>query len=80
VSIQMDLPPVSVARRLRLRPGQLAVLVTVLSRQDAERGPAGLTATVLRPDMFNVRLVTAAPAPGDDLDPAWSLAAAEYRL
>jgi hypothetical protein len=80
VSIQMDLPPVSVARRLRLRPGQLALLVTVLSRQDSGSGPAGLTATVLRPDMFHVSLVTAAPAPDDDIDPAWSLAAAEYRL
>lgn len=81
VSIQMDLPPVSVARRLRLRPGQLAVLVTVLSRQGSDSGPAGLTATVLRPDMFSVSLVTAPPEPDDDgLDPAWSLAATEYRL
>lgn len=79
VSVYMDLPPVSVARRLRLRPGQLAVLVTVLSRRGAT-GPAGLTATVLRPDMFAVSLVTAPPVPGDGLDPAWSLAAAEYRL
>jgi hypothetical protein len=81
VSVQMDLPPVSVARRLRLRPGQLAMLVTVLSRQGPENGPAGLTATVLRPDMFSVSLVTAPPAPGGDgIDPAWSLAAVEYRL
>jgi len=81
VSIQMDLPPISVARRLRLRSGQLAVLVTVLSRQDTESGPAGLTATVLRPDMFSISLVTAPRAPGNGgLDPAWSLAAAEYRL
>jgi len=79
VSVHMDLPPVSVARRLRLRPGQLAVLVTVLSRQGS-RGPAGLTATVLRPDMFAVSLVTAPSVPGDGLDPAWSLAATEYRL
>jgi DNA-binding GntR family transcriptional regulator len=80
VSIQMDLPPVSVARRLRLRPGQLALLVTVVSRPDSGSGPAGLTATVLRPDMFNVSLVTASPAPDDDLDPGWALAAAEYRM
>jgi hypothetical protein len=80
VSIQMDLPPVSVARRLRLRPGQMAMLVTVLSRPDSASGPTGLTATVLRPDMFSVSLVTAPPAPGDGIDPAWSLAAAEYRL
>jgi hypothetical protein len=81
VSVQMDLPPVSVAKRLRLRTGQLAVLVTVLSRQGPGSGPAGLTATVLRPDMFGVSLVTGPPAPGGDgLDPAWSLAATEYRL
>jgi hypothetical protein len=81
VSIHMDLPPVSVARRLRLRPGQLAVLVTVLSRQNSRSGPAGLSTTVLRPDMFNVSLVTVPSAPDDDgLDPAWSLAAAEYRF
>jgi DNA-binding GntR family transcriptional regulator len=79
VSIHMDLPPVSVARRLRLRPGQLAVLVTVVSRQGST-GPAGLTATVLRPDMFAISLVTAPPMPVDGLNPAWSLAATEYRL
>jgi hypothetical protein len=81
VSIQMDLPPVSVAKRLRLHPGQLAVLVTVLSREGSGSGPAGLTVTVLRPDMFSVSLATAPAAPGGDgIDPAWSLAAAEYRL
>jgi hypothetical protein len=80
VSVQMDLPPTSVAKRLRLYTGQLAVLVTVLSRQESGSGPAGLTATVLRPDMFSVSLVTAPPAPAAGIDPAWSLAAAEYRL
>ena len=71
VSIQMDLPPVSIARRLRMRPGQLALLVTVLSRQGSGSGPAGLTATVLRPDMFTVSLGTARPAPDSNgTDPA----------
>ncbi|HET9082365.1 MAG TPA: hypothetical protein VFO01_17860 [Trebonia sp.] len=80
VSVQLSLPPVSVSRRLRLRPGQLAILVTVLTGTESATGPAALTVTVLRPDMFSVNLVTAAPpvsgaaAPDD----SWSLASAEY--
>lgn len=79
VSVQLSLPPVSVSRRLRLRPGQLAIAVTVLSGTDAATGPAALTVTVLRPDMFSVNLVTTPPvaAPGGG-DESWSLAFTEY--
>lgn len=80
VSVQLSLPPVSVSRRLRLRPGQLAILVTVLTGTGSATGPAALTATVLRPDLFSVNLVTAplpiaGPAAQDD---GWSLASSEY--
>lgn len=79
VSVQLSLPPVSVSRRLRLRPGQLAIAVTVLSGTDPATGPAALTVTVLRPDMFSVNLVTTPPAaaPGGG-DESWSLAFTEY--
>lgn len=79
VSVQLALPPVSVSRRLRLRPGQLAILVTVLTGTDPGTGPAALTVTVLRPDMFSVNLVTTPPIAGPAVqDDSWSLASVEY--
>lgn len=79
VSVQLSLPPVSVGRRLRLRPGQLAILVTVLTGTDAATGPAALTVTVLRPDMFSVSLVTTPPVAGPAArNENWSLASTEY--
>lgn len=83
VSIQMDLPPAAVAKRLRLRSGQLAVLVTVLAALDALEGAITLTSTVLRPEMFRVTLTSSAvPAAPDEgqLAAGWPLAAADYRM
>lgn len=78
VSVQLSLPPVSVSRRLRLRPGQLAILVTVLTGTESAAGSA-LTVSVLRPDMFSVSLATTPPAAGPAAqDDRWSLASAEY--
>jgi DNA-binding GntR family transcriptional regulator len=82
VAVQMELPPASVARRLRLRAGQMAILVTVASGAGsgggAGRVPATLTATVLRPDMFRVTVeTTPLPRGGENLTDAWFLAAAE---
>jgi hypothetical protein len=80
VAVQMQQPAASVARRLRLRTGQMAVLVTVLSGFRGGRGPATLTAAVLRPDMFRVTVQSAPSAPsGGFLPAAWSLAARDDR-
>lgn len=80
VSVQLSLPPVSVGRRLRLRPGQLAILVTVLAGARSPAVPAALTVTVLRPDMFSVSLATAAPVTAVPAarEDNWSLASADY--
>ncbi len=81
VAVQMELPPASVARRLRLAPAQMAVLVTALFGDGAGRRPAALTAAVLRPDMFRITVVAAAPEEGgQSLRTAWSLAARDARL
>jgi hypothetical protein len=58
VSVQMQLPSASAARRLRLNPGQMALIVTMLFCDGPEHQPAALTVTVLRPDLFRVRLET----------------------
>lgn len=75
VTIQMEPPPVAVARRLRLAPGEMAVLVTVVFADTGECGPAALTAVVLRPGMF--RIIVGTPAPEADRPrprAAWPLA------
>jgi hypothetical protein len=75
VSVQMQLPPASVTRRLRLATDQMAVLVTVLFGDDPGDGPAALTAAVLRPDMFRITVETPPPwTSGASSRAAWSLA------
>lgn len=59
--IELQAPPPSVARSLRLTPGQPAMMVTVRF-EDLDSGrPVALTVAVLRPDMF--RLVVQTPRP-----------------
>ncbi len=59
--IELQAPPPSVARSLRLTAGQLAMMVTVRF-EDLDSGrPVALTIAVLRPDMF--RLVVQTPRP-----------------
>jgi hypothetical protein len=56
VHVEMQPPPPSVARSLRLSAGQPAALVTVRF-DDPEAGkPAALTIAVLRPDLFRIVL------------------------
>jgi DNA-binding GntR family transcriptional regulator len=75
VTVQMDLAPTSVARRLGLAPGQMAVLVTALFGNRPGHRPAALTVAVLRPDMFRITVDTATQdAGGQRLLSEWSLA------
>jgi hypothetical protein len=79
-AIQMELPPQAVARKLRLAPGQMAVLVTVRFGQGARRRPAALTTAVLRPDMFRIVMETEpSGTAAENLAAAWRLVAAEDR-
>jgi DNA-binding GntR family transcriptional regulator len=59
--VEMQAPPPSVARSLRLSAGQPAMMVTVRFDDLARRRPVALTTAVLRADMF--RLVVQSPEP-----------------
>jgi DNA-binding GntR family transcriptional regulator len=59
--IELQAPPPSVARSLRLTAGQPAVMVTVRFDELDTGRPVALTIAVLRPDMF--RVVVQSPQP-----------------
>ena len=59
--IELQAPPPSVARTLRLTAGQPAMMVTVRFEDLGSGRPVALTIAVLRPDMF--RLVVQTPRP-----------------
>jgi DNA-binding GntR family transcriptional regulator len=52
--VEMQPPPPSVARSLRLSAGQPAAMVTVRFDDPAERRPVALTVAVLRSDLFRI--------------------------
>jgi len=59
--VEMQAPPPSVARSLRLSAGQPAMMVTVRFDDPDRQRPVALTTAVLRADMF--RLVVQSPDP-----------------
>jgi DNA-binding GntR family transcriptional regulator len=59
--IELQAPPASVARSLRLAAGQPATIVTVRFDDDSTGRPVALTIAVLRPDMFRVVVQTQRP-------------------
>jgi hypothetical protein len=62
--VEMQLPPPSVARSLRLAAGQPAAMVTVRFDDPATGTPLALTVAVMRPDLFRIVVQTAeAPLP-----------------
>jgi DNA-binding GntR family transcriptional regulator len=79
--IDMQAPPPSVARSLRLTAGQPATMVTVRFDDETAARPVALTVAVLRPDMF--RLVVQTPQPplpaatGSSSD-SWTHAAGDW--
>jgi DNA-binding GntR family transcriptional regulator len=54
VHVEMQPPPPSVARSLRLSAGQPAALVTVRFDDPSEGRPVALTIAVFRPDLFRI--------------------------
>jgi DNA-binding GntR family transcriptional regulator len=58
--LEMQPPPSSVARGLRLRAGQPAAMVTIRFDDPVAGGPLALTVAALRPDLF--RIVIDSPA------------------
>jgi hypothetical protein len=64
--VEMQPPPPSIARSLRLSAGQPAAKVTVRFDDPATGRPAALTIAVLRPELFRIVVQTAeAPLPGE---------------
>jgi DNA-binding GntR family transcriptional regulator len=59
--IELQAPPPSVARSLRLTAGQPAMMVTVRFDDRDTSKPVALTVAVLRPDMFRVVVQTPQP-------------------
>jgi DNA-binding GntR family transcriptional regulator len=67
VHVEMQPPPPSVARILRLSAGQSAAKVTVRFDDQATGRPAALTIAVLRPELFRIVVQTAEmPLPGGE--------------
>jgi GntR family transcriptional regulator len=71
VSVEMCPPQPSVARSLRLSPGQPVTIVTVRFEDREHNGPAGLTVLMLRPELFRVAIDTT-EAPTQKLVTAWT--------
>ncbi len=64
--VEMQPPPPSIARSLRLSAGQPAAKVTVRFDDPATGRPAALTVAVLRPELFRIVVqTTEAPLPGE---------------
>ena len=65
--VEMQPPPPSIARSLRLSAGQPAAKVTVRFDDPATDRPAALTVSVLRPELFRIVVQTAEPpVPGGE--------------
>jgi hypothetical protein len=80
--VEMQAPPPSVARSLRLSAGQPAMMVTVRFDDLTLRRPVALTTAVLRADLF--RLVLQSPQPplpdeaGGSTADSWTDAAQDW--
>jgi DNA-binding GntR family transcriptional regulator len=62
VSVEMSPPQPSVARSLRLSPGQPVTTVTIRFEDRDQNSPAGLTVVMLRPELFRVAIDTTGSA------------------
>jgi DNA-binding GntR family transcriptional regulator len=82
VQIELQAPPPSVARSLRLTAGQPAIMVTVRFDELDTGRPVALTIAVLRPDMFRVVMETPQPPLPDgtsgNLSGSWDHAAGDW--
>jgi hypothetical protein len=76
--LEMQPPPPSVARSLRLSAGQPAAMVTVRFDDPDQGRPTALTVAVLRPDLF--RIVVESPADGTEasFSGAWTHALQDW--
>jgi DNA-binding GntR family transcriptional regulator len=77
--LEVQPPPTAVARRLRLRPGEPAITVTVMFEHPATGLPFALTAASLHPALFRIAVeaVPAHPAGGPVINLAPKLSGQE---
>jgi DNA-binding GntR family transcriptional regulator len=73
VSLEMSPPQPSIARSLRLSPGQLVITVTVRFDDTATGEPAGLTVVMLKPELFRIAIDTSGGPAGTSLAAAIGL-------
>jgi DNA-binding GntR family transcriptional regulator len=73
VSLEMSPPQPSIARSLRLSPGQLVITVTVRFDDTATGEPAGLTVVMLKPELFRIAIDTSGAPAGTSLAAAIGL-------
>jgi hypothetical protein len=79
--IELQAPPPSVARSLRLSAGQPAMMVTIRFDDPSLGRPVALTTAVLRADMFRVVLQSPEPplpADGGSMAVSWTEAAEDW--
>ncbi len=79
--VELQAPPPSVARSLRLSAGQPAMMVTVRFDDPSLGRPVALTTAVLRADMFRVVLQSPEPplpADGGSMAVSWTEAAEDW--
>lgn len=80
--IELQAPPPSVARSLRLAAGQPAIMVTVRFDEPGNGRPVALTIAVLRPYMFRIVVQTPRPPVPDgssgNLSASWAPAAEDW--
>jgi DNA-binding GntR family transcriptional regulator len=69
VSVEMSPPQPSIARSLRLSPGQLVIAVTVRFDDSVTGEPAGLTVVMLKPELFRIAIDTTETAVKTPLGP-----------
>jgi DNA-binding GntR family transcriptional regulator len=67
VSLEMSPPQPSIARSLRLSPGQLVITVTVRFDDTATGEPAGLTVVMMKPELFRIAIDTSGAPAGTSL-------------
>jgi Bacterial regulatory proteins, gntR family len=81
VHVEMQPPPPSVARSLRLTAGQPAAMVTVRFDDPDENKPVALTIAVLRPDLFRIVVESGhalVAEPAGSLPGAWTHAVEDW--
>jgi hypothetical protein len=80
VYLEIQPPPHGIARRLRLREGEPALMVTVMFTKPPSGLPVALTVAVLRPDMFRIAIESSPAGPPGAHASGWAHAVQDLEL